>query len=246
MKKRILPWIASITFGLVCASALWSAEYNFKLHHFLPLQAGIPAKFIQPWIEKIEKESDGKIVIQQFPSMQLGGAPPSLANQVKDGTVDFVWTLMGYTPGRFPISEAFELPFMMTTAEATSKAFYEFYEKNMQTEFKDYKIITLHTHGPGIIHSRTAIEKLEDMRGKKLRGPTRTITKLLGVLGAVPIGMPVPKVPESLSKGVLGWCAASMGSYTSLKIQRNSQQPYCCCRNQWSLHRYFYAGDELE
>ncbi len=192
-----------VIFTVFFHSIFFAKQYNFKFHHFLPLTTGIPEKFITPWIEKIEKESQGEIVIRQFPSMQLGGTPPSLIRQVKDGTVDFIWTLPGYTPGRFPKTEAFELPFMMTTPEATSQAFYEYYEKNLKDEFQDFKIITVHTHGPGFMHSKDPIFNIDDLQGKKIRGPTRVTTKLLNALGAVPIGMPVPQVPEFLARGVI-------------------------------------------
>ncbi|NNF81030.1 MAG: TRAP transporter substrate-binding protein, partial [Rhizobiales bacterium] len=106
-------------------------------------------------------------------------------------------------PGRFPKSEAFELPFMVTTGEQTSKAFQEYYEKHLTDEFPGIKVIAVHTHGPGLLHTKSPIASLADMKGVKLRGPTRVITQMLGTLGAVPVGMPVPAVPEAVSKGVI-------------------------------------------
>ncbi len=178
-------------------------EVTLKLHQLLPLRATIPAKFLNPWIEKVEKESNGRIKIEHYPSMQLGGKPPELAQQVTDGVVDLVWTVLGYTPGRFPKSEAFELPFMVTTGEQTSKAFQEYYEKHLTDEFPGIKIIAVHTHGPGLLHTKKPVASLADLKGVKLRGPTRVITQMLGTLGAVPVGMPVPAVPEAVSKGVI-------------------------------------------
>lgn len=137
--------------------------------------------------------------------MQLGGKPPELIQQVTDGAVDLIWTVMGYTPGRFPKAEAFELPFMVANgnAEATSRAFHEFYEKHMQDQFPGLKVIVVHTHGAGLLHTRKPVTKLEDIKDMKLRGPTRVITNMLQELGAVAIGMPVPAVPEAVSKGVI-------------------------------------------
>ena len=179
-------------------------EFTMRLHHFLPLQAVVPAKAIQPWIDKVEKESGGRIEIQHFPTMQLGGKPPGLYDQARDGVVDIVWTLMGYTPGRFPKTEVFELPFIATTAEATSRAFYDYAHKNALGEFSEVRPLVFHTHGPGLLHLRgDGIEKLEDMRGRKIRAPTRIIAKMLDHLGATAVGMPVPAVPEALSKGVI-------------------------------------------
>ncbi|MEQ9609984.1 MAG: C4-dicarboxylate ABC transporter, partial [Kiloniellaceae bacterium] len=105
-----------------------------RLHQMLPPQAAIPARALIPWIETVERESQGRIKVEHYPSMQLGGAPPSLYDQARDGVVDLIWTVLGYTPGRFPKSEAFELPFMVTTAEATSRAFHEYALANAMDE----------------------------------------------------------------------------------------------------------------
>ena len=181
----------------------FAQEVTLRLHQLLPLQATIPADAIQPWIEKVQAESDGRIKIEHYPSMQLGGKPPELYSQAADGVADIVWTVLGYTPGRFPKTEAFELPFMVGNAEAGSRAFQKYVEANAMDEFEDTKPIVFHVHGPGYIHSNKPVAKLADVSGQKLRGPTRVITNMLGKLGATPVGMPVPAVPESVSKGVI-------------------------------------------
>ena len=179
-------------------------EVTLRLHQFLPPQATIPSQAIDPWIERVETESGGRIEIQHFPAMQLGGAPPSLFDQARDGVVDIVWTVLGYTPGRFSKTEAFELPFMVTTGEATSRAFHQYVTETALDEFADVQPLVFHTHGPGLLHVKgEGVRSMEDMDGLKLRGPTRVITGMLDRLGATAIGMPVPAVPESLSKGVI-------------------------------------------
>lgn len=202
LKKLIAAgFVAGLALSPLAAKA---QDVTLKLHQLLPLRATIPSGFLTPWIEKVEKESDGRIKIEHYPSMQLGGKPPQLAQQVTDGAVDMIWTVMGYTPGRFPKAEAFELPFMVSTsAEASSRALQEYAEEHMKDDFPGMKVIALHTHGPGLIHSKSPVAKLEDLKGMKLRGPTRVITDMLATLGAVPIGMPVPAVPEAVSKGVI-------------------------------------------
>ena len=79
-----------------------AAEVSLKLHHFLPPVSNAHKHLLAPWAEKVEAASDGRIAIRIFPSMQLGGTPPQLYDQARDGVVDIVWTLPGYTPGRFP------------------------------------------------------------------------------------------------------------------------------------------------
>jgi TRAP-type C4-dicarboxylate transport system substrate-binding protein len=198
----------------------YAADVTLRLHQLLPAQAAIPAKGLVPWAQKIEKESGGRIKIQHFPAMQLGGKPPDLYDQAKDGVVDVIWTVLGYTPGRFPKTEAFELPFMSGSAEASSKAFMEYVQKNAMDEFKDVKLIAVHVHGPGLFHSLTPINKLEDLKGMKVRGGSRVINIMLEQLGATPVGMPVPAVGEALSKGVISATTIPWEVVPALKVQQ--------------------------
>ncbi|WP_417686507.1 TRAP transporter substrate-binding protein [Roseibium sp.] len=179
-------------------------EVTLKLHQFLPPVAVVPSKILKPWAENVEKASNGRIKVEHYDAMALGGRPPELYDQARDGVVDIIMTVTGYTPGRFIKTEVFELPFMMKGSVATSKAFWEYVESDLQNEeYKDVKMLGAWVHGPGVIHTADGVSKLEDMQGKKLRGPTRVINDLLKELGAVPVGMPLPSIPESLSKGVI-------------------------------------------
>lgn len=195
---------AGLTAAFVPVSNAIAQEVTLKLAHFLPIQANIPKNVLEPWANKIEADSNGRIKIERFYGMALGGKPPELMDQVLDGVAEMAFTVTGYTPGRFPRSEAFELPFMMTNAEATSRAYWDYAEKNMfDTDFKDYKILAVWVHGPGLIHSNDPIRVPSDLNGVKLRSPTRVTNMMFSELGATSVGMPVPAVPEALSKGVI-------------------------------------------
>lgn len=188
----------------MAGSAVLAQEVTLKMHQFLPPQANVPKLILEPWADRVMDASDGRIKIEHYPAMQLGGKPPELVSQVQDGVADIIWVVAGYTPGRFPQLEVFELPFMMTDAEATSRAYWNYAEANMMDkDFKDLKILGVWVHGPGVIHSSKPIDEVADLDGLKVRGPTRIITGMLGELGASPVGMPVPAMPEALSKGVI-------------------------------------------
>ncbi|MDB2408111.1 TRAP transporter substrate-binding protein [Jannaschia sp.] len=178
-------------------------EVTLKLHQFLPAQANVPKLILDVWADNVEEASGGRIEVERYPSMQLGGSPPQLIDQAIDGVADVVWTVVGYTPGRFPTTEVFELPFIVTDARAGSAAYWQMYEEHMQDEFSDVHILGTWIHGPGMIHSNTAVETPDDMQGLKIRGATRQVNSLLETLGAEPVGMPVPAIPEALSKGVI-------------------------------------------
>ena len=191
-------------FASIFSSPLMAETVVLKFHSFPPMPANSNAKFVKPWGDKVEKESGGKIKVEIYPAMQLGGKPPQLVDQVRDGVVDLIWTVAGYTPGRFPRLEVFDLPFMAGSSLATSQAAQKYAETIGAEDLKDYKILTVHVHAPGKIHTKDKlIKSLDDFKGLKMRGPTRVISKMLEGLGATPVGMPVPQVAPSLSKGVI-------------------------------------------
>ena len=204
--------------ALATAGTAMAQTVTLRLHQMLPPQATIPAKAIVPWAQKVEAESGGKIKVQLFHAMQLGGAPPQLFDQAKDGVVDLTWTVLGYTPGRFPKTEVFELPFMSGSAEQSSQAFQEYVEKFAADEFRSVKLIAVHTHGPGLFHTKTPVTGLESLRGMKVRGGSRIINNMLTKLGATPVGMPVPAVTEALSKGVIDGCVIPWEVVPSVKV----------------------------
>ncbi|MEO9612125.1 MAG: TRAP transporter substrate-binding protein [Nitratireductor sp.] len=223
MKMKSLKSLALA--GAVTASTFlaggvaFAQEVTLKMHQFLPAQANVPKLVLDVWAKDVEEASGGRIKVEHYPSMQLGGTPPQLMDQAIDGTVDVIWTVVGYTPGRFPRVEVFELPFMMTNADATSRAYWDLFDKEMKdTDFKDVHIIGTWVHGPGMIHSSKPVNGLADMKGLKLRAPTRIITGLLGELGATAVGMPVPAVTEALSKGVIDGAVIPWEVTAALKV----------------------------
>ncbi len=203
-----LNFIKTTVSGAFAAALLGSAamaqDVTLRLHQFLPPPAPVPALILKPWAEGVEAASDGRIEIQHFDAMSLGGRPPELMDQARDGVVDIAMTVVGYTPGRFPRTEVFELPFMMTNPVATAAAYWEMVETDWQSnEYSDVKVLGAWVHGPGVIHTADGVSSLEDMDGLTMRGPTRIINDLLSELGAEPVGMPLPAIPEALSKGVV-------------------------------------------
>lgn len=227
-KRKMAAVMAGAIAGAVITTAATianAAEVTLRLSHFLPPSSTTQAEFLEPWARRVMEESNGRIEIQIYPSMQLGGKPPQLYNQVKNGVADIVWTVQGYTSGRFPLTEVFELPFVPGSAEATSQALWEFYEKHLQEEYADVKPLLLHTHAPGTLHTRDKLVKtVEDLDGMKIRLPTKPIADALRALGAVPVGMPVPATYEALSRGVVDGALIPFEVATPLKI--NELTPY--------------------
>jgi len=218
-RRKLLGAFGVAAIAALSATSAMAQDVTLKLHQFLPAQANVPKLVLDVWADKVEADSNGRIKIDRYPSMQLGGKPPELMDQAIDGVADIVWTVVGYTPGRYPSTEVFELPFMMTNARAASRAYWEMFETHMKdTEFKDVHILGTWVHGPGMIHTSDPVEAPDDLRGMKIRGGSRSVNALLTELGATPVGMPVPAVPEGLSKGVIDGTTIPWEVTSALKV----------------------------
>jgi len=194
------------------------APVTLRFATFQPPTSYTWTQMLKPWMEKVERESAGRIRFEGYPSMQLGGSAAQLYDQARDGVADVVWTLPGYSAGRFPKLEVFELPFMMNNAEATSRAAWEFVQTQAADEFKETKLLAMHVHGPGVLHTQKPVLSAGDLKGMKVRGPTRQVTRLLGVLGATPVGMLLPQIPDALSKGTIDGCVLNWEVVPAVKV----------------------------
>jgi TRAP-type C4-dicarboxylate transport system substrate-binding protein len=203
----------------VVTSARAQAQVTLKLHHFLPPVANGHAKMLAPWARKVEEASQGKIKIDIFPAMQLGGTPPQLYDQVRDGVVDICWTLPGSTPGRFPTTEVMELPFIVAERGiVNARAAQEIANRHIKDEVKDVKLLSYWAHDAGHIHANRQVKSMDDLKGLKLRNPTRLAGEALKALGATSVGMPVPQVPESLAQKVIDGAVVPWEVVPAIKV----------------------------
>ncbi|MEM9433298.1 MAG: TRAP transporter substrate-binding protein [Pseudomonadota bacterium] len=226
---------------IISAGAAFSQEVTLRFQHFVSPKSANPTFFMQPWADKIEADSNGRIKVELYPFMQLGGKAPNQYDLIRDGAVDGGWVIPGYQPGRFPEAEAMELPFMgPKSGEQASMAAWKFTEKYLMDDFRDVKLLAAHMHGPGLVHKKgDAIEKVEDFNGLKLRGPSRPATLLLRKMGAVPVGMPVPAFPEALSKGVVDGGVITWEMSPSLKLDELTDSHTDVAGDQSLYNLYF-------
>jgi TRAP-type C4-dicarboxylate transport system substrate-binding protein len=179
-----------------------AAEVTLKLGHMLPPVSLAHRRMFQPWAEKVNKESGGRIEVQIFPAMSLGGKPPDLVDQARDGIADFTWALPNYQAGRFPILETWTLPYLITTAEQTAQAIDEYMRTYGKAEFDFLHPLAWWCHGPALFMTKgKAIEKMADLKGLRIRGGAQNVVEALALLGANPQSYPVTELVTQLSKG---------------------------------------------
>jgi len=214
-------WIAPLCAFAFFASPAWAQEFTFKLHHLLGAKAPAHTKMLEPWAKQVEENSGGRVKIEIFPAMSLGGKPPELIQQARDGVVDIIWTVNGYTPGVFPRTEVFELPFVFVNdPRATNLAMHDMFESDFKQEYNGVEVMFLHVHaGQGIHMVDKLVRKPDDFKGLKMRIPTRTGAWVIEALGASPVGMPVPDLPQALSKKVVDGALIPWEIIAPLKLQ---------------------------
>jgi len=181
-----------------------SETLNLKYAHFMPASSWQNQTLFKDWAEAVDKSSNGKIKVTVFPAQTLGKAPAGYDN-AKNGITDIAWTVQGYTANRFPLSQIIELPGLFKTAEVGSCAFQKLYDSGvLDNEYKETHVLYVHTHGVGHLSTKEKpVTTLADLKGLKIRRPTAVIGKLLSELGAEPVGMPAPRIYESMQHGTI-------------------------------------------
>ncbi|MBW1667776.1 MAG: TRAP transporter substrate-binding protein [Deltaproteobacteria bacterium] len=190
--------IAFLTMGVLKAQA---APIKLTYSNFFP-PTHIQSKLAEAWCKEVEKRTNGQVFVQYFPGQTL-----TKAAQCYDGVVtglsDIGMSCLAYTRGRFPVMSAVDLPFGYTSGKIATKIANEVYQKFMPKELMDTRVMYLHAHGPGLLHTRDKpVRTLEDMKGLRIRA-TGTSALVAKALGATPVPMPMPETYQSLQKGVV-------------------------------------------
>jgi TRAP-type transport system periplasmic protein len=194
-------------------------QVTLKLHHFFSAVASGHAKFLAPWARKVEADSAGRIRIDIFPSMQLGGAPGQLFDQARDGLADIVWLAPAGTPGRFAKIETLELPFVASgRALVNSRAIEDFAAANLQDEFRDIHPICFSCRDHGVVHANRAIRSIADLRGLRLHVPHRLTGEAVRALGAYGVAVPIPQVPMALAGHAIDGCVDPWDVVPALRL----------------------------
>ncbi len=220
LQKGIMAVAAS---SLFFANLLFADEKPITLtfHHFLSPKAPPHSKVFEPWARNLEKLSKGKIKVEIFPSMSMGGKPNELYKQVRDGAADIVFTIAGYSPGVFSRSEVFELPTIhKNNSLKTALAIRENFDL-IKDDYKDVKPILIAVAGNYFLDTvDKKVTKLSDMKGLKVRSPSRTGAWYIEELGAEAVGMPLPAVPQSFSKNAIDGAILPMEIFPAFKFQQ--------------------------
>lgn len=227
MIKRISMFFWAVVIGitLTATSVLSAGAKPTKLTFsiFFPPTHG-QTKAAMAWAKEIEQRTDNKVQISVFAGGTLTKAPQCYSGTVK-GISDLGFSLFAYTRGRFPVMAAVDLPMGYPNGKVASRVAQEFAKTFKPKELSDVKVLYLHAHGPGLLHTKKPVKKLEDIKGMKIRA-TGLSAKIVKALGGVPVAMPQGGTYEALKKGVVegtfgpmevlkGWKQAEVIKYTT-------------------------------
>lgn len=218
----VISLVAVFCLSSFCAAQ--SAPIELRYSNFFPA----PHKNAQlsvEWGKEIEKRTNGKIKVTVFPGGTLTPAAQCYDGVVK-GQSDLGLSVMGYTKGRFPLTEVIDLPLGYRNGLEATKLINLYYNKFKPKEFDDVKVMYLHAHGPGVLHTKKPVKTLSDLKGLKISCHGLS-AKVVAALGATPVAMPMPERYDAIQKGVAdggvfpveslkGWKLGEVVKYTTL------------------------------
>jgi TRAP-type C4-dicarboxylate transport system substrate-binding protein len=201
--------LAAGLFGMSMPTAGHAAEINLTYAFFAPAKT-FPARQMQHWSDEIAKRTNGKVAVKTFPGGTLLGAK-DMYDGVTKGVADIGLGSPSYDPGRFPLTSGIALPVGFASSTQASRTLWALTKEFKPKEYEGFKVIAMFTTEPGFIQSKTAVKNAADLAGMKLRA-AGTGVPVLKALGAAPIGMPMPEVPQSVQTGVIN------GTMTSREV----------------------------
>ncbi len=209
--------------GLAVAALVSGQAFGETLlmSSWLPPKHPVVANIIQPWIDAVEKESNGDLKVRILPKAL--GAPPAHFDLAKDGVAALTYGVHGYQPGRFQLTSVAEMPFLGDSAEVTSVAYWRIHQKHLAAakEHEGVKLLGLMTHGPGVIlNAVRPVNSVADLDGLKMRVGGGVVSEVAKGLGATPMLASATKNYEMLSSGVADGTLLPTESVKSFKLTK--------------------------
>jgi TRAP-type C4-dicarboxylate transport system substrate-binding protein len=212
--------LAVVALFLACAvpAAAQDKPIELKFSSWVSAVHGHHTGVMVPWAKMIEEKSKGRLKITIYPGSTLGKAVDHY-DMVKDGVADMGFTTPGYTPGRFPLIAATELPVLFKSSRGGSLAVMSVFDKYLKNEFKDVKVLWFWVHPPGHFHlAKKQVKVLEDLQGLKIRAATPMLTTMVKTLGGVPVSIPAPDTYTALERGTVDGTIFPWEAISSFKL----------------------------
>ena len=208
-----------IAFGVTMLGSGDAFAQELKIAHFMSPKHPMDVRMMRPWAAEVEKLSNGSLKVRIYPGGELGKGPREQFKRAVDGIADITFGLQGYTSKQFPRTTLIELPSVAADAIDATKKMWNVFDNHLAVEYQRVKLLALWTNdGPVLMSKDKPIRKIDDLKGLKVRVPSKDQADLIAILGATPVSMPASEMYRSLSTGVVDALLVPATVITSFKI----------------------------
>ncbi len=220
--NRVVFYLAVVLVVLIGVTMLGSGQaftQELKLAHFMSPKHPMDVHMMSPWVAELAKLSKGSLKVRIYPGGELGKGPQEQFKRAVDGIADITFGLQGYTSKQFPRTTLIELPAVAADAIDATKKMWSIFDKHLAVEYQRVKLLALWTNeGPVLMSKDKPIRKIDDLKGLKVRVPSKDQADLIAILGATPVSMPASEMYRALSTGVVDLLLVPSTVITSFKI----------------------------
>ncbi len=223
--KPVATMALGAALTVTTALTAFAADTTLVISSWAPPTHGMNAKMWPKLTKMIEDATEGRVTAEIKYKL---APPPAQFDLIQDGAADLTWIFHGYNPGRFVATQLIELPGYQGSAEAASVAYWRAYEKFLKSadEHRGVKLVALHTHGPGQLHSAQKVTQLDEIKGMKLRLGGGVSGAVGDALGATGIRVPAPKVYETLASNAADGVMMPMEGKKGFKLTEVAQHSF--------------------
>jgi TRAP-type transport system periplasmic protein len=188
--------------SLTPARAASEKPIVLRFSSLLPPTNHLMPEVYDEWAKELEKRTNGRVKVQMFPGATLGPANVQY-DLVTRGIADIAIHVVGYSPGRFPLSAVLELPIFIPSAKVGSRVMWELYEKYLKAEYSDVHLLALSVNAiEGIHTTKKPIRTAADMKGLRMRSSGPQAAAALRAWGASPLNIPATETYDAMQKGM--------------------------------------------
>lgn len=234
--------VAAVGFGLFTAPVRAQEPVELRFAYWLSGEGVDWVNIYQPWIERVEADSEGTLRIRGYTGGILGRDLAAQLRMMEDGVADIVYPVAAYTPGRFPDNEFTELPGLFESGEEASTVIWKLYERGLLRGFEGQKVLALFGSPPFTFHTRSEVVRLEQLEGKKIRAAGKNAIAAVESLGASAVGMNMVEMAEALSRGVIDGVAMHFSAVRQNGADDMAKYHYVL--PMWSGHHFMTMKQE--
>lgn len=223
LSRRDFTKIAALGAGVVGAGALGlpgltaAAEREIKMAHFMSPRHPIAARLMYPWADKINHANIG-LKVTRYPGGQIGGSPPGAFKRIVNGISDVEFAMQGYTATVFPRTMVCEIPLQWGSPTEATRGLWNIFDRHLAQEYNRVQVIAMWTTDTPVIMTNKLVRHPDDLKGLKLRTPSRYQAAIIKGLGAIPVAMPMPQTYGALEKGVVDGAIVGISVVNSFRL----------------------------